>query len=278
MGSLGKIFERIFRKSTKRMKKNYLIILISILLIALTSCAQEVGENQYALPNLKNKSREEIVEIMNDYELTYIFYFDNTKIYQYEDQYNKFVRYGNNYRAGSVVDKNSFIRIYTTPLQLTFDITAEVTIDFDYEGKSFINDGVGQVTLERTTDGDTARFYDPIANESFPLRFLGIDTPESTRTTDPWGKAASAYAEKMLTSALTIVLESEGSRTETYGRYLGWVWLDGKLYNLMVIQEAYSNSTCSSSSKYYDYLLRADLAISQTGRRVFGEIDPNYNY
>ena len=63
-----------------------------------------------------------------------------------------------------------------------------------------------------------------------------------------------------------------------HGRYLGWVWLDGELYNLQVVEEAYSNSTCGSDSKYYEYMADVDIHVSQTGRRFFGEIDPNYDY
>ena len=42
-------------------------------------------------------------------------------------------------------------------------------------------------------------------------RFLGIDTPESTGTIEPWGKASSAYAKEVLYSAYSIVLEAEGT-------------------------------------------------------------------
>lgn len=260
------------------MKKHFLIFCLLLITAFIYSCTQIIGENQYALPNLNGMSRNEIEEVLKEYDLEYIFYFDHSRLYQNENEYDKFIRYGNGYKAGSAIDKGSFIRIYTSPLHLTSDISDELKIDFDYEGKSFINDGVGEVTLVSTTDGDTARFRDSVTNETFRLRFLGIDTPESTITTDPWGKAASDYAANRLHAAKQIILESEGSQTDTYGRYLGWVWLDGKLYNLQVIQEAYSNSTCGKTSKYFEWMSKADITASKTGRRFFGELDPNYNY
>ena len=86
----------------------------------------------------------------------------------------------------------------------TLLIHDQVKIDFEYEGKSFINDGVGEVELVYSTDGDTARFKDIITGETFNLRFLGIDTPESTIDKDPWGKAASDYTKKKLQNAKNI--------------------------------------------------------------------------
>ncbi len=248
---------------------------ILLFTLLLTSCQVEVGENQLRLPNLNGKTRVQIEQILENYELDYIFYIEQDSTIK---QYDKFIRYGNGYQVGTVVEKGTFIRIYTTPLNLTYKVSHNVKLDVDYKGKSFINDGIGEVKLVRPVDGDTARFKDIITGQEFSLRYLGIDTPESTREKDPWGKEASDYSKRRLNAATTIVLEAEGSRTDMYGRYLGWVWLDGELYNLQVVEEAYSNSTCGSDSKYYQYMADVDVHVSQTGRRFFGEIDPNYDY
>lgn len=258
------------------MIKKYLGIITLFILFILTGCTEVIGENQFALPNLNNKTKAEIEEIMSKYDVDYVIYFEEG-IYE-EDDYDKFVKYGNGKKAGNAVDNGSFIRIYMTPLHLDYKRSNEVKIDFEYEGKSFINDGVGIVTLVSTVDGDTARFYDPIAKETIRLRFLGINTPETSIKKDPWGKAASDYAAQRLRNAKEIVLEAEGTRQDTYGRYLGFVWLDGELYNLQAIEEAYTKSICSESSKYYEYFIDVDLHVSKTGRRVFGELDPGYDY
>ena len=128
---------------------------------------------------------------------------------------------------------------------------------------------------------DTAHFIDPYTTSSdneVKVRFLGIDTPESTIENDPWGKAASQYTKQILLNATEIILESEGGQKDTYGRYLAWVWVDGKLLNLMIVQQAYSNSTAPLSSKYGKIMLEVSAQVSKTGRRFFGEIDPNYDY
>jgi len=256
---------------------NKLIIMLVFCFI-LCSCESllnsNVPEGYTKLPSLNGLAREQITNIFNDLELKWCFYF-------YNDEptviYDTFVKYGNGHTANEVVSNDTFIRIYTTPLELTYKRSGEVHIDFDYIGKSFINDGVGKVTLARCIDGDTFHVYD-ITGEYIKIRFLGIDTPESTREHDPWGSAASAYCKKRIQSAKEIVLESEGSRKDLYDRYLAFVWLDGELYNLQCIEEAYSNSTLGSKSKYYEYFSDVDLHVSLTGRRFFGEYDPDYNY
>ena len=150
-------------------------------------------------------------------------------------------------------------------------------MNFEYEGKSFLTDGIGEVTLVSATDGDTARFKDVVTGQVFKVRFLGIDTPETYAGEDPWGLAASRYTKNRLTNANTIVLESEGAITDTYDRYLAFVWVDGILLNLELIDEAYTNSTLSSS-KYKEVFLKASFAAMSTGRRFYGELDPEYNY
>ena len=76
--------------------------------------------------------------------------------------------------------------------------------------------GIGEVKLVRPVDGDTARFRDPIAGVEFSLRYLGIDTPESTWQKDPWGKAASDYSKQRLNAATTIVLEAISLRSKFF--------------------------------------------------------------
>ena len=53
--------------------------------------------------------------------------------------------------------------------------------------------------------------------------------------------------------------------------------LDKVLLNLQIVEEAYSNSTLSKS-KYAEYFSLASAHAQATGRRFYGEVDPNYNY
>ncbi len=160
--------------------------------------------------------------------------------------------------------------------ELTTEYTDATAMDFSYEGKSYLTDRVGEVTLVKCTDGDTAKFRS--GSKEIAVRFLGIDTPESTYRIDPWGKSASDYTCDKLTNATTIVLEAEDEMQDGYGRYLAWVWYDGKLLNLELVEQAYSNAKGTSGTKYEDVIYDAELAAQATDKRIWGETDPTYDY
>ncbi len=257
------------------MKKIIYILIMLMIVIVTTSCEETTSQTK-TLPDLTGMSREQISEKLDSLGISYVFKFSDDIIENSLDL-DVFVSYNGNYQAGDTISSGYQIYVYTTVLPLTFSVLDEVTIDFDYQNKSFIEDGVGEVELVYATDGDTASFKDLVTNETFRLRFLGVDTPESTIEKDPWGKAASNYTKKKLTEAHTIVLEAEGSRQDNYDRYLGFVWIDGKLLNLELVEQAYSNSTLVNS-KYESYFSLAASEAKKTGRRFYGEIDPNYDY
>ena len=264
-------------------KISLLIMILIYIPLLFISCTTTDNQNQstlVTLPDLTDMSRAEIEEVMKDYNIDYFFQFAQVPCYD-ESDYDKFVEYSNGYVAGDIVDNKKIIYIRTTPLHLTINNLDKVKLDVDYEGKSFIDDGIGEVILVRSVDGDTARFIDPNSKTlktDFSVRFLGIDTPESTREIDPWGKIASAFTRGKLENATTIVLEAEGSRNDIYGRYLAFVWVDGVLLNLELVQEAFSNATLSGDSKYFDIMVSTSLLVKKTGRRFYGEIDTTYNY
>ena len=260
--------------------KNILLILLFIFVVTLNyGCAREntpeIVNEEIRLPNLEGMSRKQIKTKLDKLGVNYEFAFVSDHVS--EEEMDKFVEYSHNLEAGQVVDKDDFFYVYTTVLPLTFANHENLKIEFEYEGKSFINDGVGEVTLVRTIDGDTAYFRD-ITGEEVKVRFLCINTPESTKEHDPWGKAASNFTASFLSNAKKIVLESEmDNRVDVYGRYLGYVWVDGVLLNLILVEQAYTNSSYANS-KYRSFFLEASIEAQLTGRRFYGEIDPDYDY
>lgn len=168
--------------------------------------------------------------------------------------------------------KPSFIELDTT-------FTDALSLDFSYEDKNFIADGYGEVNLVRCVDGDTAVFSE--GGSSFTVRFLGINTPESTYKFEPWGKEASDFTCEKLTNANSIVLEyDQGSdaRTDGNGRYLAWVWYDGRLLNLELVEEAYTGSKGVGDTKYENTFYFAEFKTQDSDRRIWGEKDPNFDY
>lgn len=157
--------------------------------------------------------------------------------------------------------------------------TDNLALTFSYENTDFLPDGVGEVSLVRCVDGDTAIFTEN--GESFSVRFLGIDTPESTAKFEPWGKAASDFTCDKLTNAETIVLQADPSsdRLDSYGtRYLSWVWYDGRLLNLELVELAYSKAKGDTNSLYGGLIFDINLDVQKTELKVWGETDPNYDY
>lgn len=164
-------------------------------------------------------------------------------------------------------------------VELNTDATDALVLDFAYEGFDFIDDGVGEVSLVSCIDGDTAVFNQ--GGDNFTVRFLGIDTPESTAKFEPWGKAASAFTCEKLTNAETIVLQSDpaSGRLDSYNtRYLSWVWYDGRLLNLELVELAYSKAESAIGTYYYEDIFNVGRVVMFSDRRVWGEEDPDFDY
>lgn len=253
--------------------KKLLILVFTLYLLLFTSCDTT---GKVKLPDLNGMSREEMSAVLDEMGLNYRFQF-SSKIIESDEDLNKFVSYVGNYWVGKYFPVEQTLIISTTVLPVNTELSSELKMDFEWEGKSFINDGVGKVKLVDNVDGDTAWFKDPYTGETFKARFLGVDTPETHAGEDPWGLAAARHTASRLNNAKDIVLESEGSRKDTYDRYLAFVWVDGVLLNLEIVELAYSNGILSGS-KYSPLFIEANFKSMATGRRFFGEKDPEYDY
>lgn len=168
------------------------------------------------------------------------------------------------------------------------DITKTVTLEKSYEGKSFLQDGVGVATVSAFTDGDTTRFL--TGSDTVIIRYYCIDTPESTGSVEKWGKAASLFVKQQLSKATLIVLESstDGKPTkDSYGtRYLGYVWYktadDANLknLNLELIENGYTDNKAVNTSAYpyYRYMYKANQFARSIKLRIYSELeDPLYS-
>lgn len=165
------------------------------------------------------------------------------------------------------------------PFVLDTRLTDALTLDVDYDGKNFLEDGIGEAVLASCEDGDTAEFY--VGDERIRVRFLSIDAPEASGDWEPWGYHASEFACEKLTNATTIVLEGEPTQTHgTYGRPLAWVWYDGRMLNLELVELAYAIGRSPSNVKYESLFNEADEHIREVGKRVYERdgTDPLWDY
>lgn len=156
----------------------------------------------------------------------------------------------------------------------------------------FMENKVAKLQVKSVTDGDTAVFYldgeqDSYTNvlgnsyNYFTVRFLAIDTPESTSSIAPWGKKASAYVKGLLRDAKSVIVDASsidtskcetifdsykaGIRLDSNGtRWLGMIWYcpsdkdDNDLSNfrslqLDVVEECYSAYTGNLGGNQYVY-------------------------
>ena len=81
-----------------------------------------------------------------------------------------------------------------------------------------------RATVTRIVDGDTA-VITLASGVSEKVRFIGIDTPESTTQHEPYGEEASAYTKRVL-SGRTVYLETDAELRDRYGRLLAYIWLE----------------------------------------------------
>ncbi len=79
-------------------------------------------------------------------------------------------------------------------------------------------------TITRVVDGDTA-VITLASGVSEKVRFIGINTPESTTQHEPYGEEASAYTKRVLKVGRTVYLETDAELRDRYGRLLAYIWL-----------------------------------------------------
>ena len=163
------------------------------------------------------------------------------------------------------------------------EITKSLKLTKDYEGKSFLTDGIGKATVVSYTDGDTTRFKLEQGDEII-IRYHSVDTRESTGDVEKWGKAASNFTKNQLKKATEIVLEATGPRAEhdSYGvRYLGYVWYreseteDFKCLNLELVENGYSENQGISTDKfpYNEYFVKAQKFAESIKLRLYSDLD-----
>ena len=173
---------------------------------------------------------------------------------------------------------------YVSQCHLTdFNITS-------YEGKNFLDNGIGAVELKKCIDGDTSHFNQiEDAHRLVKVRYIGVDTPESTGQIEKWGKAASNFTKSKLEAAKTIVLTSDindigkaAAVDSTGSRFKGLVWISEKenapigelkCLNLWLVQEGYSFGKGLKDSPLTQFFIDADLQAQKKKLNLYSPED-----
>ncbi len=121
---------------------------------------------------------------------------------------------------------------------------------------------VEEVKLTHLIDGDTAWFKFK-NNQEYKVRFLFIDTPESTKTVEKYGKEATNFVRGQLKSASKIEIEFDKKRYDHYDRILGWVWITKgnkrELLQAVIAQNGYVEKFFDYGTYKYEDLVRRSL-------------------
>lgn len=115
----------------------------------------------------------------------------------------------------------------------------------------------------RVVDGDTIEI-----DGGQKVRFIGMNTPESTTKHEPYGEEASNYTKSQL-DGKTIWLEKDTSDKDKYGRLLRYIWLEvptkenddneirTKMFNAILVINGYAQvATYPPDVKYQEYFVK----------------------
>ena len=132
----------------------------------------------------------------------------------------------------------------------------------------------------RVVDGDTIRVA--FAGIEYPVRYIGIDTPETVHPSKPveWMGREASDANRGLVEGQTVVLEKDVSEVDRFGRLLRYVWLaDGAgwlLVNRELVRLGFAQaSTYPPDVKYTDLFLGAQRAARDNGLGLWGDPPPD---
>ena len=124
--------------------------------------------------------------------------------------------------------------------------------------------------VTRVVDGDTIIVN--LDGTQTRVRLIGMDTPESVKPDTPvqcFAIAASNFTKHALTSR-TVRLEYDVDRYDRYGRTLAYVWLDGRLFDQVLVAAGYARVyTFPPNVRYVDRFVAAERAAREHQRGLW---------
>ncbi|MFG6113688.1 thermonuclease family protein [Halobacillus sp. MO56] len=120
-------------------------------------------------------------------------------------------------------------------------------------------------TVSRVVDGDTIEINYNGTKED--VRLLLVDTPEVHGGTQKYGPEASAFAKELLKPGTKVKYESDGPKRDHYGRLLGYLWVNGELFNEKLLENGLARYAYvyDPPYKYQDRLKQAEARARNKG-------------
>lgn len=141
-------------------------------------------------------------------------------------------------------------------------------------------------TVVRVVDGDTAHLRLPDGSVE-KVRFIGVDTPESTTKQEPYGSEASGYTKRVLKPGRKIFLETDAELRDRYGRLLAYIWLSKptefddwdrptlaeatkRMFNAQLMRDGYAQvMSIPPNIQYQDYFLELQREARNADRGLW---------
>lgn len=119
-------------------------------------------------------------------------------------------------------------------------------------------------------DGDT--IHVEMNGQTYRVRYIGVDAPESTRVVECFGREATEF-NRGLVAGQRLRLERDVSETDQYGRLLRYVYLaDGRMVNEILAREGYALArSFPPDVKHQDRLREAERAARRNRRGLWGK-------
>src|ERR671911_374233 len=120
----------------------------------------------------------------------------------------------------------------------------------------------GGVLVVSVVDGDTFDIS-PAVRGMDRVRMIGMDTPEVYGGTEPCGPEASEFTTRHLEGRRVTLGVGEDPK-DPYGRLLAWVWLDGQMFNKMLVSAGLAEAVSYPPNTRYDQKLAQAEASART--------------
>ena len=182
--------------------------------------------------------------------------------------------------AAKAVGKENFSSEVSSTMNYLFDVLEKNKKPQESLSEETSSGDFVKATIQRVVDGDT---FELTTGEK--VRIIGVNTPESTTKTEPYGKEASNYTKEILTGK-TIYLQKDVSESDRYGRLLRYAWLEEPkeitkatiakyMFNAHLLIEGYGQPfTLQPDSKYADIFIEFAREARENEKGLW-KIDPD---